>query len=232
MAVVSSNCFALNSLSSGLTKYEMRKLVRLKILNSVVLENLPQVEHLPKCLKISQNLCLLIINVILSCDSQLFFQALYAATSAGLTTTVMFASTASLLSVIASLLTFCIECTNDHDMKTVQYYLALEKEAPAAPGPVPVRMPSTMDMDDPEGDLEDGRIAGHGTVGSTSSFVPTALTPGSLSLMSSSKGEITTTEREHIMRFRGLRLKLSRSLSQIWHSLVATVKMVDSLRSA
>ena len=49
MAVVSSNCFGLDLLSSGLTKYEMRKLVRLKIINSVVLENLPQVEHLKKC---------------------------------------------------------------------------------------------------------------------------------------------------------------------------------------
>ena len=56
MAVVSSNCFGLNLLSSGLTKYETRKLLKIKIINSVVLENMPQVKTLRKMLTNLQNL--------------------------------------------------------------------------------------------------------------------------------------------------------------------------------
>ena len=111
---------------------------------------------------------------------QLFFQALYASTSAGFGGTVMFASTASLLSAIASLLAFCIERTNDHDMMAVQYYLALEKQS--VPSPV------------------------------AESVSPVVLSkPRNVA-------ELSTEETTSIFQYRGLRLKLSRSLTQIWHS--------------
>ena len=109
MAVVSSNCFGLKLLSSGLTKYEMKQLIRIKILHSVIFENVPQ----------------------------LFFQALYA--SQGQVSdwnTVLLASTASLLSVIASCLAYFIDHRDDaDDMEVAQYYLAMERKPVAATTP-------------------------------------------------------------------------------------------------
>ena len=125
------------------------------------------------------------------------------------------ASTASLLSAIASLLSFCIECTNDNDMMAVQYYLALEKQSVANPVAVPAAMSSTVGLEDPEGDLEDGANAGHETAGNTGTDSPIALTPGS---PATSFCELNIEEKKRISKYRGLRLKLSRSLTQIWHS--------------
>ena len=39
LSVVSSNCFGLSILNCGLTRYELRKLLYVKVFNSVLLEN-------------------------------------------------------------------------------------------------------------------------------------------------------------------------------------------------
>ena len=67
LRLVSSNVFGLNLFSSGLTNYKLKKLTKIKIYSSVLLENVPQ----------------------------LVFQAIYSV-KAGLNTTVMFAGLASL----------------------------------------------------------------------------------------------------------------------------------------
>ena len=98
LAVVSSNVFGLNLLSSGLTSYELRKMTKIKMFGSVLLENVPQ----------------------------LIFQALYAST-AEFTNTLMFASMASLLSVLAAILSYFIDRDGDDmSIEAVQYYLSLE----------------------------------------------------------------------------------------------------------
>ena len=90
--------FGLDILSSGLTRYEIRQLVRIKIFNSVVLENIPQ----------------------------LICQALYvsATSDSGASETVIFASTASFLSVLASVLIYFLDRRSDDDeMVPMEYYL-------------------------------------------------------------------------------------------------------------
>merc|ERR1719447_1767215 len=99
LAVVSSNAFGIDLLSSGLTQYEVKRLLTIKIVNSVILENFPQ----------------------------LFFQGLYIwASPAKLTNTVFFASSASLLSVTASLLTYFIDRDNNaNEVEAVESYFDL-----------------------------------------------------------------------------------------------------------
>ena len=89
LSLVSSNLFGLSILNSGLTRYELRRLAKIKVLYSVLLENVPQ--------------CV--------------FQALYAvaiAETEGIPDSVLFAMTASVLSVISSVLSFCIALDFSH----------------------------------------------------------------------------------------------------------------------
>ena len=82
----------------------MKSLIRINIIHSVLLENLPQ----------------------------LFFQTLYAS-EGQITETVLLASTASLLSVIASCLTYFIDHRDDTNaMEAAQYYLAMERKLDVA----------------------------------------------------------------------------------------------------
>ena len=98
LSVVSSNVFGLEFLDCGLTHYELRRLSSFKIYTSVLLENVPQ----------------------------LIFSAIYLS-EVGLTPNVMYSSLASLLSVFAVVLSFCID-RDDRDLDIIaeQYFLALE----------------------------------------------------------------------------------------------------------
>ena len=97
LAVVSSNIFGLVMFNSGLTKYEMKKLSKIKIFGTIILENLPQ----------------------------LFCQVLYSYVLDEITETTQLAFCASLLSVTASTLSYWIE-KNAADTTAVQYYLSFE----------------------------------------------------------------------------------------------------------
>eukprot|EP01083_Nonionella_stella_P297067 1009058_1 len=97
LAVVSSNMFGLNITSSGLTKYELQQMGRLKVWGTVILENIPQ----------------------------LVFQVLYASASGELTDNLKVAFIASTLSATASTLSYLIQ-SDASDTKVVQYYLSTE----------------------------------------------------------------------------------------------------------
>ena len=152
---VSSNAFGLNKLSSGLTKYELRQMASIKIYSSVLLENCPQ----------------------------LIFQILYAYTTSiqeggEVTNTVKFAFLASLLSVIASGLTYFINRDDEGvEMEAVQYHLAMECNQ-----------------------------------------LPNVVQSGPGAEMYST--EIGVEQRAKVQRYRGLRQKLSRSLTRFWNSSV------------
>lgn len=189
LAVVSSNCFGLDALSCGVTKYELRKMIKIKFINSVILENCPQ----------------------------LLFQALYASTGK-VTTTVLFASTASLLSVIASALAYCIEHQKGiDDMVTVQYYLALGRAPKVSPQiAVPAKRPSSNSVDTAGLEVEEG----------TQRAVRPSLMRRHIDVtgrmgrsQSMTEGELSESERKKILKFRGLRMKLSQSLTELWHSM-------------
>ena len=96
LALVSSNIFGLKILSSGLTQFELKQLSNIKVFGTIVLENVPQ----------------------------LMLQLLYAS-ERGVTQSVGIAFFASILSVIATLLSYLID-RNGNEVKPVQYYLTIQ----------------------------------------------------------------------------------------------------------
>eukprot|EP01084_Bolivina_argentea_P074739 135556_1 len=99
LAVVSSNIFGLIMFNSGLTRHELKKLSKIKVFGTIVLENLPQL------------VCQILYSYVLGYPSQ----------------TTQLAFCASLLSVTASTLSYWIE-KNAADTIAVQYYLAFQCE--------------------------------------------------------------------------------------------------------
>ena len=98
LALVSSNVFGLNIFSCGLTQYELKQMGKLKVIGTVIIENIPQ----------------------------LICQALYSMGLGGeITAAILLAFVASALSIIASTLAFLIE-RDTSDTKVVQYYLFTE----------------------------------------------------------------------------------------------------------
>ena len=93
--MVSSNAYGLIILSSGLTQFELKKLTKIKVFGTIILENVPQ----------------------------LILQLLYAS-QRGITQAVSIAFFASMLSVTATLLSYLIERNGD-DLKPVEYYLTI-----------------------------------------------------------------------------------------------------------
>ena len=98
LSVVSSNVFGIKIFSCGVTQYELKQLGKIRIIGTVLVENIPQ----------------------------LICQALYtvALTRAGgtMTTAVQAAFIASTLSIISSSTSYLIE-RDTSDTKVVQYYL-------------------------------------------------------------------------------------------------------------
>ena len=98
LALVSSNAFGLKILSSGITLYELKLLSKIKVFSTIILENVPQ----------------------------LFFQFLYVyATGGKPSDNTILAFTASLLSVTAAILGYCID-KDEEDTKVLQYYLSTQ----------------------------------------------------------------------------------------------------------
>jgi len=97
LEMVSSNIFGLPLFSSGLTRYELKQLAVVKVFNTVVLENVPQ----------------------------LIIQIIYTVAIGGATDNVRFAFIASVLSVIATLLSFCLN-RGDGDEAPAEYYLSVQ----------------------------------------------------------------------------------------------------------
>eukprot|EP01083_Nonionella_stella_P080655 221716_1 len=97
LALVSSRIFGLQIMSCGLTQYELKQMSKIKVLGTVLLENVPQ----------------------------LVCQGLYAYAIGNTTQAVQLAFIASLLSVTASSLSYLID-RDTEDTKVVQYYLSLE----------------------------------------------------------------------------------------------------------
>ena len=97
LAVVSSNIFSLSIFNSGLTHYELKKLSKIKLFGTIILENLPQL------------VCQILYSYVVGYPSQ----------------TTQLAFTASLLSVLASTLSYWIE-KNSADTTAVEYYLSFE----------------------------------------------------------------------------------------------------------
>merc|ERR1712228_889140 len=98
LCLVSSNIFGLGMFSSGITRFELRKMQSIKVFGTVVLENLPQ----------------------------LIFQCLFVAAIGGLTDSLTFAFFTSVLSIISSILRLTIDRSNN-GMQSVQYYVFTEQ---------------------------------------------------------------------------------------------------------
>ena len=98
LSLVSSGIFGLQMLTSGLTQYELKQMSKFKVIGTVAIENVPQ----------------------LAC------QVIYTMASGGtLESTVILAAGASLLSVIATTLSYLIG-RDDDNTKVVQYYISTE----------------------------------------------------------------------------------------------------------
>eukprot|EP01084_Bolivina_argentea_P305583 527913_1 len=96
LSVVSSNIFGHKLFSAGLTKLEINKLSKIKMWSTVVFENVPQ----------------------------LSMQILYAFAIRDTTTALLIAFVASALSILASIISYCIDRTQD-GMVTEQYDLII-----------------------------------------------------------------------------------------------------------
>ena len=99
LTVVASNIFGLRLLSCGLTRYELKRLNRIRIIGTVMIENVPQL------------ICQALYTVALD----------YEATQA-----VWFAFIASSFSIIAVTLSYLIE-RDQSDANVAEYYISLEK---------------------------------------------------------------------------------------------------------
>ena len=98
LSLVSSSVFGLPVLTSGLTQYELKQMSKIKVIGTVAIENVPQ----------------------LAC------QVVYTmASGGGLETPVILAAAASLLSVVATTLSYFIG-KDDSGTKVVQYYISTE----------------------------------------------------------------------------------------------------------
>ena len=84
LAVVSSGIFGLVVFSSGLTKYELKQMIRIKLIASIILENVPQ----------------------------LLFQAVYSFRLGTVTDNTALAFTASVLSITSTVLSYCMARTH------------------------------------------------------------------------------------------------------------------------
>ena len=167
LELVSSNIFGHFAFSSGLTRYELKQLVSIKVITSVVLENVPQ----------------------------LILQIMYAVSIGDVTNNAAFAFIASALSVIATLLSFCIDrrSAGEDAMQPVQYYLAIQCTRTAA---------TSDDMDGLD-----------------------ALETAAIDVDAVNDHELTSSERSSILKNRGRRLALSRSLSALWETLPKCVEI-------
>ena len=169
LVMVSSNIFGLSSFSAGLTRFELRQLASIKVLNSVVLENIPQ----------------------------LVVQIVYAVAIDRVTDNAAFAFIASMLSVVATLLSFVIDSdrrsVGDDAMIPIQYYLSLQCTR-SAPEELHVGV--------------GGRISPHiDDLG----VLEMGISPGSVR-------NLTSTEKTNILKHRGRRLALSLSISALWET--------------
>ena len=97
LSLVSSGIFGLKIMTSGLTEYEVKKLNKIKVIGTVILENVPQ----------------------------LILGALYAYHLTQLTPNTALALSASILSITAAVLSYWIE-RDAADTKVVEYYLVTE----------------------------------------------------------------------------------------------------------
>ena len=97
LAVVSSNAFGLKLFSCGLTQFELKKLSKIKIIGTIILENVPQ----------------------------LILQLTYSSHIGIITQAVQWAFIASLLSITASTLSYLIDRDGD-ELRPVQYYLSMQ----------------------------------------------------------------------------------------------------------
>ena len=109
LSMVSSNIFGLSMMNSGLTRSELREMLKFKVFGTVLLENVPQ----------------------------LFCQALYSYSIGGVTDTVLYAFVTSILSVISTSLSYAID-QDDINVKRVSYYLSVQctRESPERRSPV------------------------------------------------------------------------------------------------
>eukprot|EP01083_Nonionella_stella_P105087 302087_1 len=96
LALVSSGIFGMAIFTCGLTQYELKRMSKMKVLGTVVIENVPQ----------------------------LFCQAMYAYAIKEITPGVQLAFIASLLSVTASTLSYLID-RDTSDTEIVHYYLSM-----------------------------------------------------------------------------------------------------------
>ena len=97
LALVSSNVFGLKIFGCGVTRYELRQLGKMKVIYTVIIENIPQ----------------------LAC------QLLYSYTLGEITSAVALAFIASALSITASTLSYLIE-RDTSDSRVIQYYLSTQ----------------------------------------------------------------------------------------------------------
>ena len=97
LALVSSNIFGLKIFGCGITRYELRQLGKMKVIYTVIIENIPQ----------------------------LICQLVYSYALGEITSAVALAFIASALSITASTLSYMIE-RDTSDSKVVQYYLSTQ----------------------------------------------------------------------------------------------------------
>ena len=128
---------------------------------------------------------------------QLIFQILYSFSIGDITDTVAFAFCASIISVIATLLSFWID-REDEETKVVEYYLMTK--CMRSPALSPISSPSTDD----------------GGVTSTIPRARTASSPYSDLSLEVGSNDLSSEQRRAILENRGRTLALSFSLAALW----------------
>ena len=192
MALVSSNCFGLRILCSGLTQHEVRQLINIKIFGTIVLENVPQI----------------------------ILQSVYA-NDRGFDTNVTIAFSASILSIVTTLISYYHERPQKKGIEAVEYFLTIEREQLKKRGRKTTRADS-ITSNDTLLTVKKGRtssmesIQSVGTVISDTATVisdaPTAISAGGTMY----SRRLNKKEKNRIMRKRGRRKALGLKLAEIY----------------
>ena len=188
LALVSSNVFGLKILSSGLTQFELKQLSNIKVFGTIVLENVPQ----------------------------LMLQLLYAS-ERGIGPAVGIAFFASILSVIATLLSYLID-RNGNEVKPVQYYLTIQCQ----------RVTAKQDINKDVDDLVDGPL----TIRSHVSHRDITLGEKLASLespASSNTNQLTENETLNIMNNKGRTEFLGESLAALFETQPKNIEVGSTL---
>ena len=187
LSVVSSNVFGVKLLSCGITQYELKQLGKIRIIGTVLVENIPQL------------ICQGLYTVALARSGQI------------ITTAVQAAFIASTLSIISSSLSFMIE-RDASDTKAVQYYVSTQcsfRSQKADNNDIDIN-------DDSHGEEQLGFIKQLSTFNKRGEEITDSAANPSAQPSPMKKHGITEEEKQNLLNNRGRTMALGENIAEVF----------------